>query len=278
MLKTFVTVIGITGWVLGIWLIIRFRATERSDPPDLSTSSKRERLVAVVARIAGSVTGAVVAGLVTIGLGGRLMMRVLAATSPAASQGRITEAEEVVGDVTADGTVVFVLFVGFLGGLLGLVLFSVLRRWLPRRSVSAGLITATIGAGLVARPTALLDPASPDFDILEPLWLAVALILLLLATFGALGGVLIDRWTGQWPKPNSVKGGLALLPVAPALLFAPVGPLLVIATLYGVFAASRTRRLVALPGIDRGGRIIVSMVAVAAGIWVLTAAGQVLTQ
>ncbi|MEO6628513.1 MAG: hypothetical protein ABIP03_08065 [Aquihabitans sp.] len=277
MLKMLVTATGIAGWGLGIWLIIHFRATERSDPPDLVTSSKRERFLVVVSRVAGSVTGALVAGLLTVGLGGRLMMRILAATSPASSQGRITEAEEVVGEVNAGGTVFLVLFVGLVGGLAGLALYSALRRWLPRRSVSAGLITVTIGAGLVARPTALLDPESPDFDILEPLWLAVPLILFLLATFGALGGVLIDRWAGQWPTPNSVKGGLALLPVIPALVFGPVGPLLVVVTLYGVFAAPAIRRSRSLPSIDRVGRIVTAIGTVAAWIWVLTAAGQILT-
>lgn len=277
MSKTLVTATGIIGWGLSIWLIIRFRATERSEAPELSNLSNRERLLVVVARIAGSLTGALVAGLLTVGLGGRLMMRILAATSPVGSQGLITDADEVVGEVSTGGTVFFVLFAGLLGGLAGLLLYAALRRWLPRRSVSAGLITVAIGTGLLARPTALLDPDNPDFDILEPLWLAVPLILFLLATFGALGGVLIDRWAVRWPTPDSVKGGLALLPVVPALVLGPVGPLLVSATIYGVFAAPSIRRLRANRGIDCVGRIAVAMAAVAAGIWVLVAAGQILT-
>ncbi len=65
MLKTLVTAAGILGWGIGIWLIIRFWATERSDPPKLPVSSRRERLAAVVARIGGSVAGALAAGLLT---------------------------------------------------------------------------------------------------------------------------------------------------------------------------------------------------------------------
>ena len=44
-------------------------------------------------------------------------MRLLAATSGRAAQGRLTEAGERVGEITTDGTIGFLLFVGVGGGL-----------------------------------------------------------------------------------------------------------------------------------------------------------------
>src|SRR5262245_21326831 len=53
-----------------------------------------------------------VAGFLVAGLGGRLFMRLMAATSGDAVQGRLTEAEEVVGDITFNGTLGFIIFIG----------------------------------------------------------------------------------------------------------------------------------------------------------------------
>ena len=114
----------VLGLGLGVWLIIRLRSTERMEPPDLREMAKQERPMVVVARLAGSVVGALVAGLMTVGLGGRLMMRILAATSPPQAQGRLTDADAIVGEITTGGTVSFVLFVGLFGGLVGLALFA----------------------------------------------------------------------------------------------------------------------------------------------------------
>ncbi len=64
------------------------------------------------ARWPASSAPACVAGFLVPGLGGRLFMRVLAATSGSGAQGRLTEADEVVGDITFDGSLGFVIFVG----------------------------------------------------------------------------------------------------------------------------------------------------------------------
>ena len=103
-----------------------------------------------------------------LGAGGRLMMRLLAATSLDSVQGRLTEAEENVGVVTVDGTIGFVLFVGLFGGLVSLGMFVLLRRWLPERSVTAGLFAAGIGSGIFGRSSGLVNPDNPDFVILSP--------------------------------------------------------------------------------------------------------------
>ncbi len=66
--------------------------------------------------VAVSLWAGIVAGLLVPGLGGRLLMRITAATSPPEAQGRLTEAGEVVGEITLGGTVGFVLFVGWSAG------------------------------------------------------------------------------------------------------------------------------------------------------------------
>ena len=71
------------------------------------------------------------AGILTAGAGGRLAMRLLAVTAGPDAQGRITEADQVVGRITADGTLGFILFNGIPIGLLTAALYLLLRRWLP---------------------------------------------------------------------------------------------------------------------------------------------------
>ena len=64
--------------------------------------------------IAAIVGAGLVAGFLVPGLGGRLFMRLMAATSGSAAQGKLTEAEEVVGEITLGGSVGFVIFVGLI--------------------------------------------------------------------------------------------------------------------------------------------------------------------
>ena len=146
------SVAGLAGLVLSIWLTARAWHTERPAALVLSPEETRIRRVAlVVQRASGVCAAGLVTSILVLGLGGRLMMRVLAATSPDSAQGRFTDAEFRVGEVTLDGTVSFVLFVGLIGGILTVGAWVVLRRWLPNRSWMAGLILTGIGAGLLAR-------------------------------------------------------------------------------------------------------------------------------
>src|SRR5688572_31541905 len=59
------------------------------------------------------------AGVLAAGAGGRLVMRLLALTSPEA-EGSLTEASEIVGEISAGGTTGLILFGGMpAGALLG---------------------------------------------------------------------------------------------------------------------------------------------------------------
>jgi hypothetical protein len=91
-----------------------------------------------------AIASGVVAGILAAGAGGRLVMRLLAVTAGPDAQGRITEADEIVGRISTDGTLGFVIFTGLFVGLVTGPLYLLL---LPLGT--AGLVVAIVGAGVV---------------------------------------------------------------------------------------------------------------------------------
>lgn len=279
-----VSVAGLAGLVLSVWLTARAWHTERPAALVLSPEETRIRRVAlVVQRASGVCAAGLVTGILVLGLGGRLMMRVLAATSPDSAQGRFTDAEFRVGEVTLAGTVSFVLFMGLFGGMLTVGAWVLLRRWLPNRSWMAGLILTGIGAGLLARPVGLIDPDNRDFLILSPVWLAVLIAGLILLLHGVTFAVLADRWANRWPTIERTWRGV--LAAAPAVVVFGFGAALLIPA--AIMAAeicyvawrrprsARTQRW--LSRTDLPGRWILAVAATLGTIWVGISAIQVLT-
>src|SRR3990172_5179550 len=88
----------------------------------MTTESERElRPLEVEALMRALTVGTLsgfVAGLIAGGVGSRIAMRIVAITAGDADQGAITDAEEVVGEITAGGTI-FLLFIGGGAGALG---------------------------------------------------------------------------------------------------------------------------------------------------------------
>jgi MFS family permease len=160
---------------------------------------RRRLLLAVAALVrvlgAGVVAG-MIAGFIAGGIGGRVAMRVSGilflrenpdAVSITDSSGRI------VGTFTWSGTLAL-LQEGMLTGLLGGILFIVVRRWLPRSAAWRGLV---FGLFLLATAgTLVIDPNNPDFTVLGPAWLNVAMYALLYLTFGMLIVPLAERLIG----------------------------------------------------------------------------------
>ena len=142
--------------------------------------------------LACALTAGFIAGLLVVGLGGRLVMRVLAATSGAGAQGRFTDAGERVGEITLGGSIGFFIFAGLLIPLASSLVFIPLRRILPRPAWISGslfglLLLATFGVG---------DPLSPDnvdFVILSPTWLAVTLVCVTALLFGVTFSAIVAR-------------------------------------------------------------------------------------
>jgi hypothetical protein len=239
----------------------------------------------MVGRTGGMLFGASLAGVLTIGAGSRLMMRVLAATSSDDVQGLRTEADEIVGDVSVGGSIFLIVIVGIGASVIGLALFSLLRRWLPDRSLAAGLVGVAIGAGLLVRPVGLLSSANSDFTLVAPVALAVVLCLATLVLFGATFGVLVDHLAPRWPRPRwGLAGVVSVLPFA---LLLPAPPLFV-AVAIGVLAGTIAPRLRSPAARDnylrsdvgragvRLGRILVIVLGGLGGLSIVVAAGQVL--
>lgn len=175
----------------------------------------------------GSVSG-LLAGLLVVGPGGRLAMRLLAATSPDA-EGSITEASEVVGAITTGGTIAFFLFVGLGGGLVIGVLYVLLHRALPRRLVGGMIfgILLLITLGTRVDP---LRPGNSDFDIVGPGWLAVTVFAVLAVGTGAF----VATAAGYLSEVMPLSGPRTALYVLPLVLLTP--PTLVLAWPVGLLA------------------------------------------
>ena len=82
-----------------------------TDPPPVSLVVRRYLWYLAVALLSGAA-----AGILAAGAGGRLVMRLLAVTAGADAQGQVTEAQEIVGRITVDGTIGFVVFTGLFFG------------------------------------------------------------------------------------------------------------------------------------------------------------------
>ncbi len=271
--KVVVTALCSAGVALAASLVIAWRGTagDRAAAPG-TDEPLRARIGEGVRLAAATAAAGVAGGILTFGLGGRLMMRVLAATSPQA-QGFVTDAEERVGEVTGSGTIGFVAFVGVAAAVPAGV-YVLARRWLPRRSLVAGLVAGGIGGGLLARPSGLIDPDNRDFDILTPTWLAVLLCLAVLVLGSLTIAILADRWVAAWPRPSSSPGGIAsLLPLA-VYAIPPV-------TAVGVVLVA-SRALAGRRGRARGSRLttvgaaLVGLGGVLGSAWILVGAAEIL--
>lgn len=160
-------------------------------------------------------TASLASGIVMIGIGGRLAMRLLAITAGDAAQGRITEADQVVGEITFDGTIGFILFFGLVSGFLLGMVYMLIRRWLPRGRWG-GVAYASLLLIFFATRSDPLRPDNPDFDIVGPGWVAVLVFVLFGWGFGMLMGALAGRYSRALPP--LAKEWRVLIRYAPLLL------------------------------------------------------------
>jgi hypothetical protein len=184
-------------------------------PPTARTVVLRYWRGAAVAIVGGFWAGALVTGPAI-----RLIMRLLAVTAGDGAQGRITEADEVVGSINLDGTVSLVVFGGILPGLLSGVIYVVVRRWLPAGRLGG----VTFGAlHLVVAATRIdpLRPGNPDFDLVGPAWLSVTAFGIACILHGMAVVAFADRYSRALPPPARTRAAWAwaVVPlVLPALL------------------------------------------------------------
>jgi len=225
------------------------------DPPPVGLVVRRYLWAVNLAVAAG-----VGAGIMAAGAGGRLVMRLLAATSGDRAQGRITEAAEVVGRISVGGTIGFVVFTAlFFGSATGGV-YLLVRRWLPAGR-AGGL---TYGALLLVLAGTRLDPlreGNADFDLVGPGWLSVLAFSALVLFHGMLVAALAGRIGRAVPllsrDPRAVAGH------APLLLLGPLPPVV----LALVVLATRARPVIAAwhaPRLRPAGQAVLALAALAA--------------
>lgn len=176
-----------------------------------------------VAGIAGLITGLLVGG-----GGGRLFMRIAGAAAPDLAQGRSTEAGFTVGEITLDGTMGLVIFVGVFVGVVGAVMYLVFRPWLgwagKWRGVTFGLLLFAIGSAT----SDVLNPDNFDFAILGNSVLLVSLIVGLFVGFGAFLDWMFGILDRRLPRPDdgSARWAYAVIAVIGAGLGGLTSPFL----------------------------------------------------
>jgi hypothetical protein len=212
----------------------------------------------------GLVTGLLV-GLFVIGPAGRLVMRLLAATSPEA-QGGLTEMEAVIGQITLEGTIGFFVFVGLPFGLVVGITYAFTSALLPRGPLGG----AIFGAAMLVLFGSVVDPLrgeNPDFDVLGPGWLAVLTFSVMAVLTGMVTAPIAGRlgaalgapklWWMAWLVPGGVAAAVALVQ-APAIAIGIV--VLVCAVFIGAWLVPPERR----PRVWSRGKHLVQAAAAAA--------------
>ena len=159
------------------------------------------------------ISGGVAAGLVG-GIGGRLIMRLLAAVNEDKS-GIITGNGNIAGEFTAGGTFGFIIFAGLFSGVIGGFVYVLIRRWLPggklMKGVTFGLVLLCF-SGIDPEPLAvpLFDPDNVDFALFGPRQLAVGLFLLLFPLYGLVVSIIVERYDRYVP-PLFTRSSITVL-------------------------------------------------------------------
>ena len=161
-----------------------------------------------------------VAGAIVGGLGSRIVMRLSALAAPEA-RGAVTEAGNVVGEITLSGTVGLMLFAGIASAVFGAGASTVLRPWLPRGTFTRGLVFGLFLLALLGG--VVIDPANADFVILGDRVLNVSMFSALFLAFGLVASgteaaleARIDRAPAFSPRSWALSLVVAL-PIVPGV-------------------------------------------------------------
>jgi len=268
-----VTVVCIMLVLAGLLVIVRWGGLEvepPSSPAEDETGPTGRRPVGLVVRrylwyLTLAISAGVGAGILAAGAGGRLVMRLLAVTAGPDAQGRITEAEQVVGRISVDGTLGFIIFTGLFFGAASGAAYLLLRRWLPAGR-TGGLAFGALLLVLAGTRLEPLRPGNPDFDLVGPGWVSVAAFAALVLFHGMLVAALAGRFSRVVPllalTPRAIVAHVPLLLLAlgsVALVAAIVGVVVVLASqVPAVVAAWHDRRSVT------AGRVVLALFALVA--------------
>ena len=141
-------------------------------------------LAALVRHISIVGYSGLITGLLVGGLGSRIVMRVAGATGRDSAQGATTEAGFRVGEITVDGSLQLLFFVGIFMGILGAVLYAVFRPWLAWAGRLRGLVFGAVLFAIGSASSDAMNPDNFDFRILGNGLLNVLLIGAIFLGFG----------------------------------------------------------------------------------------------
>ena len=208
-----VVILGIAGTTTAAVIAWRWRCLPLFTDVRPAVETRHRAAIDGLRTLAVVMAAGVLAGALVPGLGGRLVMRILGATSSDA-QGVRTMANQPVGEITNSGTIGVIVFVGLLGGAIAALAFLVLRRWLPTTAGPAGALTGVLLLGTIGVSDAM-SPDNKDFAILRPTWLAVTLVVALALLFGVTFSALAARLDAGMPtlgtRPSSIASHAALV-------------------------------------------------------------------
>jgi hypothetical protein len=139
------------------------------------------------ATLASGVSSGFICGVLIGGVGGRLAMFVLRLTSDPALRGLKTDDGFTIGVFSTE--TLFLLGVTAGLGILGGLLYLIVRGWIPerRRVVAMTVYFGLVGGGGILRPHGI------DFTLLSPLPLAVAMFIAIPLAYGAAMPWLTER-------------------------------------------------------------------------------------
>jgi hypothetical protein len=237
--------------VLGVrWSRLPFESPPPIDSPDPGEVARRYAWYCALLLAAG-----ITSGITVVGTGGRLAMRLLAVTAGDEAQGRITEAREVVGEITVGGSIAFMLFTGVFVGAISAAIYLVIRRLLP----PGWLGGLALGAGLLIVFGTTADPLrdeNTDFDLVGPGWLAVVVFTALALAYGVALTGFVARLSAWLPLPSTERrvlvkylpiGLVAALGFTVTFVLVLVGVLVVVATRWAsLIGAVRSRAAVTI--------------------------------
>ncbi|RZS66105.1 hypothetical protein EV187_1818 [Agromyces ramosus] len=177
-----------------------------------------------------------VSGLLVTGAGGRLAMRLLALTSPAAT-GRLTEAQATVGRITFEGTLGYLVFGALPFAFASTALYLLAAPWLPRGRLAG----PTFGLAAFVMVAPFIDPLRADnidFDIVGPGWLSVLVFAALAVVQGAFLAAFAGRLSRSLPLMTRANWPDTALPLLLAVVLFPLGAILAVGALV-TFAVPR---------------------------------------
>ena len=165
----------------------------------------------------GGLSG-LVAGLLVGGIGGRLFMRIAGAAAGERGAGMRTEAGFTVGEITLEGTIFLIVFIGIFTGVIGTAVYLAVRPWLAWSGRWRGLAFGIVLFSLGSATSDMMNPDNVDFFILRNSELLVALIFGLFLAFGVVIDSMFSYLNGRMPGSERRSKSLAAVYGALSLL------------------------------------------------------------